>query len=106
MAGFKDAVAADIARTFLDFEAFGQWLNVDGRDVLAVVDEDSLQELQAGQDLAVAESRTLFYASVEDLPKRQLPESTLIVNGRAMTVDKWTEEMGLACVVLREALTG
>lgn len=104
--GFKDIAASDIARTFLDFDVFGQWINVEGTDILAVVDEDRLQELQAGQDLAVAESQTLFYAAEEDLPKRRIPGATLTVNGRTKTIDKWTVEMGMACVVLREALTG
>lgn len=104
--GFKAAAQRDISRTFLDFAVFGQKITVEGREITAVVDDDALQELQSGQDLAVAESNTLIYAAAEDLPKRRLPGSTLTINGRTMTIDKWTVEMGLACIVLREALTG
>lgn len=104
--GFKDSVQADITRTFLDFDTFGERLTVEGREIVVVIDSDTLQTMQAGQDLAVAESCTLFYARTKDLPKRRLPGSTLNVNGRICTIDKWTEEMGMSTVVLREAVTG
>lgn len=104
--GFKAAAQRDISRTFLDFDTFGERLTVEGREIVVVIDSDTLQTMQAGQDLAVAESCTLFYARAGDLPKRRLPGSTLNVNGRICTIDKWTEEMGMSTVVLREAVTG
>ena len=104
--GFKDSARADITRTFLDFDTFGERLTVEGREIVVVIDSDTLQTMQAGQDLAVAESCTLFYARTEDLPKRRIPGSTLIVNGHIRTVDKWTEDMGMSTVVLRESVTG
>lgn len=104
--GFKESVQADISRTFLDFSTFGERLMVEGREIVAVIDTNTLQTMQAGQDLAVAESCTLFYARREDLPARRVPGSALTVNGRVCTVDKWTEEMGMSCVILREAITG
>ena len=104
--GFKAAAQRDISRTFLDFAVFGQKITVEGREIVVVIDSDTLQTMQAGQDLAVAESCTLFYARTKDLPKRRLPGSTLNVNGRICTIDKWTEEMGMSTVVLREAVTG
>lgn len=104
--GFKSSVQADITRTFLDFDTFGERLRVEGREIVAVIDNDTLQTMQAGQDLAVAESCTLFYARTADLPARRIPGSSLTVNGRVRTVDKWTEDMGISTVILREAVTG
>lgn len=104
--GFKESVQADITRTFLDFDTFGERLKVEGREIVVVIDNDTLQTMQAGQDLAVAESCTLFYARTADLPPRRIPGSTLTVGGRVCSVDTWTEEMGMSCVILREAVTG
>lgn len=104
--GFKAMVAADAKRVFLDLDTFGERLRVEGREIVVVIDSDALQTMQAGQDLAVAESSTLFFAKTDDLPPRRVPGSTLNVNGRICTIDKWTEEMGMATIVLREAVTG
>ena len=102
MSGFKDMVAADRSRAFLDLDFFGQLVRIEGREIPIMQDDDTLQVLQSGQDLAVAESATLFFARVEDLPPRRPAGHSLNVNGRLCTIDKWTEEMGIATVVLRE----
>ena len=102
MSGFKDMVAEDRARTFLDLGFFGQSAQIEGKTISIMLDDDTLQEMQGGQDLAVAESATLFYARSEDLPRRRPAGQSLTVNGRICTIDKWTEEMGMATIVLRE----
>lgn len=103
--GFKDMVAADRS-SFLDPDVFGEEYNIEGKTVAIVLDNDELKERQGGQDLAVAESATLFYARVEDLPPRRAPGSTLTVNKRPCTIDAWQEDMGMATIVLRETITG
>ena len=102
MSGFKDMVAEDRSRVFLDLSFFGQPAMIEGKTISIMLDDDTLQELQSGQDLAVAESATLFYAQSEDLPPRRPAGNSLNVNGRICTIDKWTEEMGIAMIVLRE----
>lgn len=102
MAGFKDMVAADRAAVFLDVDFFGEMFRVEGKMIPLVLDSDELKERQGGQDLAVAESGTLFYARCEDLPKRRPAGSSLNVNGRECIIDAWSETMGMATVVLRE----
>lgn len=102
MSGFKDMVAEDRSRTFLDLDFFGQSARVEGKEISIMLDDDTLQEMQGGQDLAVAESATLFYARSEDLPARRPAGYTLNVNGRECLIDKWTEQMGMATIVLRE----
>lgn len=102
MSGFKDAVARDRAAVFLDVEFFGAKYNVEGKEISIVLDEDKLKERQDGQDLAVAESATLFYARVEDLPPRRSPNQCLRINGRDCIIDSWSQDMGMATVVLRE----
>ena len=102
MSGFKDMVAEDRSRTFLDLDFFGQTAQIEGKSVSIMLDDDTLQEMQGGQDLAVAESSTLFFARSEDLPSRRPAGHSLNVNGRECLIDKWTEVMGMSMIVLRE----
>ena len=106
MSGFKDMVAADRAAVFLDIDFFGESYRVEGKNIPIVLDNDELKERQGGQDLAVAESATLFFALVEDLPPRRSPGQSLNVNGRECLVDAWTQDMGIATIVLRENIVG
>ena len=99
---FKDMVAADIAATFLDIQYFGEMYRIEGKYVSIILDNDELKERQGGQDLAVAESATLFHAASADLPPRKGPGSSLNVNGRECLIDDWKEAMGVATIALRE----
>lgn len=102
MSGFQDMAADDIMAVFLNLDDFGEKYRVDGRDIVIVVDNDELKERQGGQDLAVAESATLFYARTADLPPRRTAGENLNVNGRECVIDDWQEDMGMSTVVLRE----
>lgn len=104
--GFKDMVAADLSAVHLDPEFFGELYIVEGREILIVLDLDELKARQGGQDLAVAESATLFYARTEDLPPRRPAGQSLNVNGRECIVDDWKDDMGMSTVVLRENIIG
>lgn len=106
MTGFKDMVAADRSSVFLDVDFFGEMFRVEGKFIPLVLDNDELKERQGGQDLAVAESATLFYARSEDLPPRRSAGQSLNVNGRECIIDAWAEDMGMATVVLRENIVG
>lgn len=100
--GFKEMVAADLAATFFDVETFGELYRVEGKEIPIMLDNDELKERQGGQDLAVAESGTLFYARSADLPTRRPAGQCLNINGRECIIDAWSEDMGMATVVLRE----
>lgn len=102
--GFKDMVEADRSSVFMDAEFFGTTAEVEGVDITIVLDNDELKERQGGQDLAVAESATLFYARTEDLPPRRAPGQSLNVNGRECIIDDWQEDMGISTIVLRETI--
>lgn len=103
--GFKDMVSADCAAVFLNPDEYGEKYRIEGKEIYIVLDNDELKERQGGQDLAVAESATLFYARVEDLPTRRAAGENLNINGRECIVDDWQEDMGMATVVLRENIT-
>lgn len=104
--GFKDMVDRDRLGVFLDLNTFGEMYRVEGKQIPIVLDNDELKERQGGQDLAVAESATLFYARVEDLPPRRPAGQCLNVNGRECIIDDWQQDMGIATIVLRENIIG
>lgn len=103
--GFKDMVAADRSAVFIDPDFFGEECRIEGKCIPIVLDTDELKVRQGSQDLAVAESSTLFYAKVEDLPSRRSPGQSLNVNGRECLIDDWKVDMGIATIVLRENIT-
>ena len=102
---FKDMAAADREQVFLNVNFFGEMYRIEGKTIPIVLDTDELKVRQGGQDLAVAESATLFYARAEDLPPRRSAGQSLNVNGRECLIDDWKVDMGLATVVLRENIT-
>lgn len=106
MSGFKDMVAKELTAVFLNPEIFGEMCRIEGKTIPIMLDNDELKKRQGGQDLAVAESATLFYARSEDLPPRRAPGASLTVNGRECIIDDWQEDMGMATIVLRETITG
>lgn len=99
---FRDQVAADIHGVFLDLDFFGEIWQIEGQPVQVVVDSDELKARQGGQDFAVAESATLFYARSADLPRRRAAGESLNVNGRECLIDDWKDDMGMSTIVLRE----
>ena len=101
---FKDMVEKDIKDVFLDIEFFGEKHLIEGSEILIVIDDDKLKEKQGGQDLAVAESASLFYAYAKDLPKRRSAGQCLNIDHRDYTIDDWSEDMGVATITLRENL--
>lgn len=103
--GFKDMVAKDMPAVFLDLDTFGETHRVEGKQIPIMIDNDQLKAKQGGQDLAVAESGTLFFARTVDLPSRRSPGSSLNVDGRECIIDDWQEDMGLATIVLRETIS-
>lgn len=104
MSAFKDMVERDRSAVFLDLDYFAEMFRIDGKEIPIMLDNDELKERQNGQDLAVAESATLFYAKVEDLPRRRAAGESLNVNGRECLIDDWKEDMGIATVVLHESI--
>ena len=102
MSGFKAMVDEDRLSVFLDTDFFGEMYRIEGKEISIVLDNDELKERQAGQDLAIAESATLFYARVDDLPPRRAAGENLNVNGRECLIDDWQQDMGIATVTLRE----
>ena len=105
MFDFKAMVEADRRRTFLNDMEFAEPHRVEGKTIMAVLDDDTLKDRQGGQELAVAESSLLLFAAVEDLPARRSAGEGLNVDGREYIVNDWREDMGIATVTLGQTVT-
>lgn len=99
---FKDMVKTDILKVFINVDEFGEVHTVEGKAIPIVVDNDELKERQSGQDIAVAESSTLFYARTRDLPRRRPAGESMNIDGRECLIDDWQEDMGMSTIVLRQ----
>ena len=106
MSGFSEMVAGDRDLVFINPEEFGEEVTIEGKTVQIVIDDDTLKERQGGQDLAVAESATLFYVKADDLPKGLRPDMSININGREKLIDDIKTDMGISAVALRETITG
>lgn len=102
MSDFQDMVKADLLGVFLDKAYFGIEATVEGNTILIVLDNDELKKRQGGQDFAIAESTTLFYALTTDLPSRRTPGQNININGRECVIDDWQEDMGISTITIRE----
>lgn len=86
MPGFKDLVKQDVKNVFINFEEFGERHNVDGSDVIVVVDDNELIEREKGRAGnsyidGIYKKRLMFYIAAEDIDA--LPQV-----GRVMTFDR------------------
>ena len=99
---FRDSVEEDITRTFLNFKEFAHEVWIEGRLCMIVMDDHELKTRQGGEELAIAESSSLFYIRTKELPKSLRPGMNLNINNREALVDDIKEDMGVSTVVLRE----
>lgn len=84
MSAFKDAVAADIKRVFINPLEFADAHEINGQTVQAVIDSDVLKERQTPTATDYAEGvmmgELLVYVSYDDIGRRP-------VRGEQMTID-------------------
>lgn len=103
---FKDQIQKDLASVFLNLDEFAELHRIEGKQVVAVIDDDELRELKKGQILDMTEADMLILAKADDLPRDLDPGRLLNVDGREMLVVKAGEDMGLAEVALRQNRSG
>lgn len=98
---FKRQVARDARWTFMDPGAFADEHEVEGRDIMAVLDE-SVQGAR-DMDMGLPSATHRLFARTRDLPRRKRPGATLTVDGIPYMVESWREDMGVADIALVRA---
>lgn len=97
---FKEQVAADIDNVFLNFDEFGEYHDVEGKQVLMIIDNDKLAELKMSQKeksqiLELVEADLLLYARTADLPKSLEPGNLINFDGKVMIIRYSNAAMGI-----------
>lgn len=99
MSAFKKAVAADIKRVFINPFEFADWHNINGGDVLAVVDRDVIRERQPKTAAEYSEGvfieEVLVYVEAGDLARKPVKDEILRLDGELFLVTEVAESMGV-----------
>ena len=99
--GFREQVEADRHAVFVNLSEFGEVHRIDRKEVRAVTD----QRERSGRDLDMGLSGDgmRIFARSEDMPPRRAPGMLISVDGATYVVKSWSEEMGIAEVVVIRA---
>lgn len=101
----KSIMAAD-RDIFLNLGEFGDEHVIEGRPVIAVLDEETFGESKKGEDLGLASYDAVLYARVEDLPEQRAAGECLNVNGKECIIVSWRTDGGMASIYLSHQMSG
>lgn len=99
MAAFKDMVATD-RDVVLNVDEFGETHEIEGKEVICVIDDTELKEGAGSAEYAVTQSYKVLFAKSEDLPRRKGYGAELMVDGIPYMVQSWDDAMGIAQITL------
>lgn len=102
---FKDQLANDIEKVFLNDEDFAEEHEIEGTLVTCVLNSDTADKIKDGRILGQIEADAVIFGKASDFPKQRGPESIINVDGREMIVVKWAVSMGMAEIALRQNCT-
>lgn len=77
---FKDVLQQDVKRVFLNIDEFGEMHDINGQDVLVVIDESELTEREKRikrDEGKLHRKQLLFYVAAEDFGSLPAPGKTL-----------------------------
>lgn len=98
MSIFKDMVLED-RDIVLNLSELGEIHDIDGKEVVCVIDDAGLT--QGGIDFAIAaQSQRTIFAKCEDLPRRKGYGGELMVDGVPFIIKSWNESAGMATIAL------
>lgn len=102
MPGFKDYLASDIS-VFFNSDEFAELHDIDGQQVLAVVDIDILKvrsDRRAERYDGVYKGEVTVYVKAADLPSRPVHGQHLRLDKKLYLVAECTENMGVLEITL------
>ena len=95
----KDEITNDIDNVFLNLGDFAEIHLVDGKEILCVLDDESLKTRQGSAEIGIDESTLLLFAKVVDLPKKT-KGGFLNIDHKQYMIDDWKVNFGMAEIVL------
>jgi len=102
MSAFKESLQNDLLTTFFNPEDFGELHRVNGKDMLIVIDTDTLMRNQLKDVKGVYTGTILFYAREVDYGPSPRPQSRVTVDQRTYTVTNFNSDMGMYTITAEE----
>lgn len=99
MSAFQDMVSRD-REVLLNLDELGENHDIDGVNVVCIIDTLQLKEPQGSIDYTMSQSNRILFAKCEDIPKRKGYGAELMVDGIPYIVQSWNENMGMAEITL------
>lgn len=99
---FKEAAEEDM-EVFFNPEEFADYHNIDGVDMLIVIDEDRLEELKNTKDTyinGIHEAKLLFHVKKSDFGGKPATNTVLDVDNRTYRVINSAEDSGIITLIL------
>lgn len=100
---FKDVLQKDIKQVFLNFDEFGEMHDINGQQVLIIIDENELTErekrIQQNQE-GLHNKQLLFFIAAEDFGPLPAPRKILSFDGKKYKVMEAENEDGIYSISL------
>ena len=106
MSGFKEMVAADIEKVFLNLDEFGEEHNLNGTTCICILqDESVVEDLSIDQQMSQSYaglfgSRVLVNCKASDLPEVPVTDQSFRVDGKLHIVESCANDMGMLTIQL------
>ncbi len=100
---FKNVLANDIKKVFLNFEEFGEIHKINGQEVLLIIDENELTEREKRiyrGDGELYRKQLLFYVAAEDFGTLPSPGRILDLDGKKYLIREAANEDGIYSINL------
>ncbi len=100
---FKDVLQQDVKRVFLNIDEFGEMHNINGQDVLVVIDENELIEREKRikrDEGELHRKQLLFYVATEDFGSLPAPGKTLRFDRKQYLITDAEDEGGIYSISL------
>jgi hypothetical protein len=101
----KDAIDADIVSVFLNEMEFADTHNVEGKDIVCVIDSDNMVKIKNSMYLGETQADLLLFAKQEDLPKNIKIGRYLSVDAKQMIVISSKKDMGMVTLGLAQNIS-
>lgn len=106
---FKDQVAKDITAVFINPLEFADLHNIDGQDVMCVVDDDIVQERTGGDQSmeydGVFFTEKMLYIKEDFFLQPPIKDERIRLDGDIFTVQQVSNNMGMLEIELRQDST-
>lgn len=100
---FKDVLQQDVKRVFLNIDEFGEMHDINGQEILVVIDENELIEREKRikrNEGELHKKQLLFYVAAEDFGSLPSPGKTLRLDGKQYLITDAEDEGGIYSISL------